>query len=222
MDLRTGKAMILQAFNPQSGVAFSPDGRLLATGGYGTHAKLWDVATGRLLRSLDAGPREGGLTPVFSLDGKTIAVGHRNAETRLFDAESGKRLHELPRTMSQELKFSPDGRALAVGYVDGGVALWDSATGALLRSAATAGKEIYTLDWTPAGDVLVTAGLQGKIILWDPRELKALKELDAPEWVIRVRFSPDGNRLYSAGGTAAFGAQDRKVTVWGLTVGVEK
>jgi WD40 repeat protein len=79
----------------------------------------------------------------------------------------------------------------------------------------TGGRETYSLDWSPRGDVLVTAGLGGKIILWSARDLTALKELEAPEWVIRVRFSPDGARLFSAGGTV-LPSPDRKVTIWGL------
>jgi WD40 repeat protein len=197
----------------QPSLAFSPDGKLLATGGYGTQAQLWDAASGGLVRALDA-PREGGLTPTFSPDGKLLAVGNRNDVTRLFEVETGKLLHTLPRKMSHELRFSPDGKVLAVAYVDGGVALWDVGSGGEIIHRRTGAEEIYTLDWSPAGDVLATAGLKGKITLWGSR-LSVLKELEAPEWVIRVRFSPDGSRLFSSGGGRAPPAE-RKVTVWGL------
>ena len=60
--------------------------------------------------------------------------------------------------MSQELKFRPDGRVLAVAYVDGGVGLWDVAEGTPLRDGPTGSQEVYTLDWSPAGDVLVFPG----------------------------------------------------------------
>src|SRR5262249_53691034 len=147
-------------------------------------------------------------------DGTLMGVGHRNAVTRVFEVATGKLLHTLPRTMSQELQFSPDGRTLAVGYVDGTVALWDPIKGTLLRSAEAGVKEVYTLDWSRAGDVLATAGREGKIRLWRARDLGLLKELDAPEWVIQVRFSPDGTRLLSAGGTIDQ-SPDRKVVIWG-------
>ena len=61
----------------------------------------------------------------------------------------------------------------------------------------------------------MTAGAEGRIVLWNPRDLSVLKELEAPPWVIRVRFSPRGDRLLSAGGVN-FPARDRKVVVWGL------
>jgi WD40 repeat protein len=213
-NLRTEKMLRIDTESHQPAMTFSPDGKLLATGGYGKQAKLWNTATGELIHRLDA-PGEGGLTPVFSPDGKLLAVGNRTDVTRVFEVATGKLVHTLPRDMSQELKFSPNGQLLAVGYVDGGVALWNVANGKLLIERKTDAKEIYTLDWSPAGDVLVSAGLEGKITLWDASKLTVLKEFPAPEWVIRVRFSPDGSRLFSAGGTSLPSA-DRKITAWGL------
>src|SRR5262249_24920404 len=96
-DLRAGKSHVLEPGSHQRSVAFSRDGRRLATGGYGTEAKLWDPPTGWLLRSLDDGPTEGGLTPVFSPDGRLVAIGHRNAETRVFEAATGQLFHVLSR-----------------------------------------------------------------------------------------------------------------------------
>jgi WD40 repeat protein len=220
-DRKTDKRFALDTGNDQPDVAFAPDGKTLATGGYGTEAKLWNPATGKLIRSLDAGMPAGGLTPVFSPDGKLVAVGHRNSQTRIFETATGKLLHILPQRMSQELKFSPNGRILAVGYVDGSLGLWNVNDGALLRSCATGGKEVYTLDWSPDGDLLATAGLHGKFVLWDSRTLAPLKELEAPEWVIQVRFSPDGARMFTAGGTE-LQSKDRMVTVWGIPFGVTK
>ena len=218
-NVRTGTMLLLDTENHQPKMAFSPDGKLLVTGGRGTQAKLWNTTSGEFIRCLDA-PGDGGLTPVFRGDGKLLAVGNGNDVTRLFEVETGKLLHKLPKEKSQELKFSPDGKRLAVAYHHGAypygsVALWNVATGNRLVEQKTAAKETHTLDWSPAGDVLATAGLQGTITLWDARTLSVLKELEAPECVIRVRFSPDGSRLFSAG-ASRLPSGNRKITVWGL------
>jgi WD40 repeat protein len=214
-DRKAKKTMVLETGSHQSRMVFSPDGKLLATGGYGTHAKLWDVVSGKLVRALDAGGVEGGLMTAFSPDGKWIAVGNRNHTTHLYEVKTGTRMHELGQKMSHELKFSPDGKTLAVAYVNGEVALWDVLTGRLLHRRATGSAEVYTLDWGKNGDVLATAGRSGRIILWKAADLTTLKELEAPEWVIRVRFSPDGDRLLTAGGGIQRDS-GRKVVVWGL------
>jgi WD40 repeat protein len=208
--------------------AFSPDGSLLAIGhnlatasdldeGY-CEMKIWDT-TGRLVRTLE-GSKQGGLTPMFSPDGKTLAVGNRNYETRLFEVATGKLLHTLNKHMTHEIAFSPDGKTLAAAYVDGTVALWDVATGTLEHSVPSGCKEVYSVDWSPKGDVLATSGRQGKIVLWEPRKMSKLKELDAPAWVIRVRFTADGKRLLSSSSSNDTSRRERKITVWAVPGGV--
>jgi WD40 repeat protein len=221
VTLKAGdKTTTIDTGNDQPKMTFSPDGKTLVTGGYGDQAKVWD-ADGQLVRTLDCGGK-GGLTPVFSPDGKTLAVGNRNHETRLFEAATGKLLHTLSKKMTQEIAFSPDGKTLATGYVDGAIALWDVATGEQLRSAKSGCTEVYSVDWNPKGDVLMTTGLGGKIVLWEPDTLKPLKELDAPEWVIRGRFSSDGTRLFTSGGSSDGRKEDRKVIAWAVRDGADK
>jgi WD40 repeat protein len=213
LNQRDGRTISFDTGDRQPAMAFSPNGRLLATGG--TQAKLWDAGTGKLVRSLDAGPVKGGLTVQFSPDGKLLAVGNRNSTTRIFDLESGKVLHTLQRNMSQGLRFSPDGKTLAVTYVDGSLALWNVADGSLLRERKSGAAELYSVSWSAKGDVLATSGRQGRVTLWKAADLSVLKELDAPEWVIQAQFTPDGSRLLTAGGSINRSGY-RSVVVWGL------
>ncbi len=224
--LATGDKTIQIEIGQYAGnAAFSPDGKTLAIGhtvwvqnGPGVNfseVRLYDLS-GKLVRTLEqSGP--GGLTLVFSPDGKTLAVGNRNHETKLFDAATGKLLHALDKKMTQEIAFSPDGKTLAAGYVDGTVGLWEVATGVATVAVAAVGyEEVYAVAWNLKGDVLATAGRGGKVILWEPREMKKLKELDAGSWVIQVRFTSDGSRLLTSSASDHSAKSDRKIEVWGL------
>ena len=215
LNRRTGETVTVDTGSDQPDVVFSADGSLLATGGYARAVLLWSVADGQFVRQFDVGPAIGGLTPEFSPDGRVLAVGHRNSTTFLFETATGKLLCVLPKTMSQEIQFNPEGNTLAVAYVDGSIALWRVPDGALLAERKTQAEELYTVDWSPDGRLLATAGLKGKITLWDPRDLSLIRELAAPEWVVRVKFTPDGLNLHYAGGVAASGGK-RHLGVLGI------
>lgn len=212
--LGSQKPIVLETENPQPDVVFSPNGKLVATAGYATEIKLWDAQTGKLVRSFPCRNSPSGLRPVFSPDGATIAVGDRNAETLVFDVATGAERFVLPVRETQELAFHPSGDLLAVAYANGSLRLWNAKTGELLAEHEKVCEEIFTLDWSPDGMLLASAGLNGDICLWDT-DLKLLHKLPAPEWVISVKFSPDGTRLMTAGGSAD-DRGDSRVTIWGV------
>lgn len=216
LDQRTGRTITLDVGNDQPMMTFSPDGKTLVTGGYGTLARLYRISDGAPVRDFDVGPTKGGLTPVFSPDGTTLAVGNRNGETHVFDVATGRLRVVLHKASSQGLQFSPDGRTLAVAYVDGTLRLWDVSTGEWRLEKKTTAEELYRVEWSPDGRILASAGLKGKITLWDPTDLSILREIDGPEWVIGLRFSPDGRNLITAGGSAVATTGRRSLKVWGI------
>ena len=218
-NLKTGKVIQLDTGSDQCSLDFSPDGQLLAVGGYDLGAMIVDPNDGRLIHKLDTGVNlHGGMTLHFSPDGKILAAGNRNYATRLFDAASGQLLHILDKPQSHGLAFHPSGKTLAIGYATGEIRIWDVATGKLLHEVDPAAEEIYSVDWSPDGTLLASSGLGTDICIWSP-ELTLLRRLPAPPWVISVKFSPNGSRLISAGGDPTKGPQ-RSVTVWGVPPGL--
>jgi WD40 repeat protein len=211
---RTGKRFVLPTPNSQPDLAFSPDGTLLATGGYGNSVRLWRTSDGSLVRTIPTGNVEGGLSVQFSPDGQLLAVGNRNAFARLFDVTSGQELRVLPKPQTHRMAFDPTGQYLAISYADGDLGLWRIADGKLLHDRSGVAEDLYHVDWSPDGKLLVTAGLKGKITLWNADDLTVLHELPSPEWVISVKFSPDGTHVFFAGGTQLPG--ERKLQVWGI------
>jgi WD40 repeat protein len=115
--------------NVVGSVAFSPDGRTLASGSWDTTIKLWDVVSGQLQRTLTG--HTGRVEVVaFSPDGRTLASGSWDTTIKLWDVVSG----QLQRTLTghtgrvEVVAFSPDGRTLASGSDDKTIMLWDLST----------------------------------------------------------------------------------------------
>jgi RNA polymerase sigma factor (sigma-70 family) len=187
-------------------VAFSPDGKLMASGGYDNDkgdefARLWDVETGKELRRFPHGKRSYGLRSLaFSPDGKTLATLGENSGSvlRLFDVETGKIRRAFPkdgdvRTERGCVAFSPDGKTVAAACAS--VRLYDVTTGEeRLRIDRKAGD----LHFTDGGKTL-TAAVDGAIYRWDTANGKSLTPEAGDSGVAQVLVSADGSRVVTLG-----------------------
>lgn len=213
-DMATGKDKVNFAGRHRRSVvsvAFSRDGRFLATGSGDRTVKVWDVASGELRDTL-RGHCGAVRSALFLPNGRTLASDGDDQAVRLWDLDDWARTHTFREhhRWARGLAFLPEGNRVVSAGLGDTVRLWETHTGVQQKpfDGSVACGSVNALDVSPDGKHMITGDEKGKVKLWNlcSGKIERLLEPDG-DYVRAVKFSPDG-------AMSAAATEDGQVKLW--------
>ncbi|MGF1582956.1 MAG: WD40 repeat domain-containing protein [Gemmataceae bacterium] len=195
-------------------LTFSPNGRLVASGGADNTVRIWDLETGKEVRKCQ-GHFGTVFGVVFSPDGKHLYSCSEDKTIRKWDVETAKELQRYAGATDyiNGVAISPDGKWLAGAGQDQFVRIWDVESGKQLHAMKKHARFVFSVAFSPDGKNLASASSDRTVRIWGVKTGQEQKVLEGHmDQVLSVVYSPDGSQLLTA-------SEDETVKLWDATTG---
>ena len=202
------------ASNAEVHPVFSPDGKLIASSGWGKSVKIWNATGGSELMDL-TGHEDDVWCVAFSPDGQRLASGSADKTVKVWDVESGRELKTL-RGHDEgicHVTFSPDGKHIASAERGKAIKIWDAETGSEVTDIQRSPTKGNGMGFSPDGRHFASCNDDG-ISVWDTTSGVEVMTIPSAHklWVTCVVYSPDGKSIVSCG-------WDSSIKVWDASTG---
>ena len=183
--------------------AWSPDGRWLSTGDYGSRICLWraeDGNPGPVLSNPPSVPDGHGSTVTalaWHPDGRTIATASWNSSMHLWSIETGEPIQAFPQRLDRgtAVAWSTDGKRLAVGTCDRAIRLWNADSGLPEGILGRHEGSVRAVAWQPHRQRLASIGADSRLRLWDADSGRQEADVEIDADLLAMAWSPDGQCL---------------------------
>jgi len=193
-------------------VAYSPDSRLIASGGFDNQIIIWDSSTGTVKHRL-SGLKALPLSLTFSIDSRYLISGGKDSRVTIWDVSTGEEIRSIKAHKDDvtEVAIRAD-KTIASASKDETIKLWDF-NGNLLRELQGHKKEVMAVAFSHDGEKLVSGSADGTVKEWEVATGKMVRSIDAHDgWVRTVAFNHNSTQIASGG-------DDGKINIWNTSSG---
>jgi WD40 repeat protein len=205
------ETVFAETFGSVLALAYSPDGKLLATSGTSSEIKIWDADTYQEILCC-RGHQHWIMFVCFSPDNKYLASASDDYSVKLWDLSTGNCVHTYTgHTDSVNVvMFSPNGEIIATGAQDSTIRLWPISNSQVRVLAGHRNRRVWSVSFSPDGKTLASGGEDRTIRIWEVATGKCLAVWVAhTSWARSVVFSPDGQMIASC-------SPDRTIKLWSI------
>ncbi|WP_138506456.1 serine/threonine-protein kinase [Nostoc sp. PA-18-2419] len=197
-------------------VAISPDGKTIASSGDDRKIKLWNLATGKQISSLNTYSGQVNIV-VISPDGKTLVSGSDDSTIKVWNLATGRQIRTLSGHSDSvhALAIAADSQTLVSGSDDNTIKIWDLVTGEQIKTLIGHTFWVRSVAISRDSVILISGSFDKTIKIWNLTKGYSIRTLEGnSQTVTNVAISPDGKTLATA-------SRDRTIKLWNIATGKE-